>query len=91
MTPASGPATRLLTAPVDRLVRPEDVEAVAGAIEDLIEARRRGELESFARDPRETGVFDSRVTTATLAAVFDRLLTSGASDRPRQSTGGPGR
>jgi glycosyltransferase involved in cell wall biosynthesis len=74
LTPSRGPSASILTEPLDRVVPPDDVAAIALALKDLIERAKRGDLDGFRRSADVMTRFSSRSTVATLAGVFDRVL-----------------
>ena len=74
LTPASGPASRILTGPADRVVEPEDTAGAAAAIRNYIESWRAGGLRALGRSGELTPKFGCRATAARFAELFDRVI-----------------
>jgi len=73
LTPARGPAARLLAGTGDRVVSPDDVVGIAEALRQAIQDCRRGSPARFGRSTNSTSAYHCNTTTRDLAAVFEEI------------------
>ena len=73
LTPARGPAARLLAGTGDRVVSPDDVAGIAEALREAIQEFRRGSPARVVRSPESTSAYRCDTTTRDLAALFEEV------------------
>ena len=78
ITPSRGPAARLLTDPVDRVMAPENTEGIAAALLDYIRRFRNGELTSTRRSADAVASLRCEATAGILAEVIGRVSSRAA-------------